>query len=96
MIMSRTIHVTAKWFSKENHFAVIIYAAIVYIYIVVTTGRTPLHEQLFCRCEQRLFRVAAAEKTEQPPYSHSPEAMFTGFLFRRPYTVVFEPFLAAH
>ena len=37
-----------------------------YIYIVVTTGRTPLHEQLFCRCEQRLFRVAAAEKTEQP------------------------------
>lgn len=43
-----------------------------YIYIVVTTGRTPLHEQLFCRCEQRLFRVAAAEKTEQPPYSARP------------------------
>ena len=67
-----------------------------YIYIVVTTGRTPLHEQLFCRCEQRLFRVAAAKKTEQPPYSRLPDAMFTGFLFRRPYTVVFEPFLAAH
>lgn len=32
MIMAQTIQVTAKWFSKENHFAVIIYAAIVYIY----------------------------------------------------------------
>lgn len=49
------------------------------IYIVMTTGRTPLHEQLFCRCEQRLFRVAAAGKTEQPSYSRSPDAMFTRF-----------------